>query len=137
MLDGSLRVLAGQNRQVVASLRGPGARVSDLAYSSDGRFLVAASHDGNVYLWNTTDWNNPPLVFSENNGFVLTVCFSGNGKTFYSGSVDYPRFLGRPTESAQMVENFCSLLGRNLTQAEWDQYIGNNVPYEKTCPGLN
>jgi len=137
MLDGSLRVLSGQNRRSIATLRGPEARVTDLAFSPDGKFLAAASHDGNVYLWSTSDWNNPPIVFSENNGFVLTVCFSGNGNYFYSGSVDYPRFIGRPTESAQMAEDFCSLLGRNLTQAEWDQYMGDELPYEKTCPGLN
>ncbi len=137
LLDGSLRVLAGNGRRSIATLRGPGARVTDLAYSPDGRFLVAASHDGNVYLWNTSDWSNPPIVFSENNGFVLAVCFNNNSSYFYSGSVDYPRMVGRPSESEQMVGDFCSLIGRNLTQAEWDQYFGGEIPYERTCPGVN
>ena len=137
LLDGTIRVLAGDNRRNIATLRGPGARVTDLAYSPDGRFLAAVSHDGNVYLWNTSDWANPPLVFSENNGFVLAVCFSGSSGYFYSGSVDYPRLIGRPSESAQMVNDFCSLIGRNLTQPEWDQYFGGEVPYEKTCPEVN
>jgi len=137
LLDGSLQVLAGSDRKTIATLRGPGARVTDLAYSADGRFLAAASHDGNVYLWNTSDWSNRPVVFDENNGFVLSVCFSGNSGYFYSGSVDYPRLIGRPSETARMVDDFCSLVGRNLTQAEWDQYFGGDIPYEKTCPGKN
>ncbi len=87
LVDGSLRVLSPGGR-VVAKLGGPGARVTDIAYSPDGRFLVAASHDGNVYLWNTSDWSNAPIVFNENNGFVLAVCFSKDGQHFYSGSVD-------------------------------------------------
>lgn len=137
LLDGSLRVLSGNGRRNIATLRGPGARVTDLVYSPDGRFLVAASHDGNVYLWNTSDWSNPPIVFTENNGFILTVCFSRNGSYFYSGSVDYPRMVGRPVESAQMVQDFCSLVGRNLTQAEWNQYFGEDIPYARTCPNVN
>jgi len=137
LLDGTIRVLAGDSRRSAATLRGPGARVTDISYSTDGRFLVAASHDGNVYLWNTSNWGNPPMVFSENNGFVLAVCFSKNSSYFYSGSVDYPRFIGRPSEPAEMARDFCALIGRNLTETEWDEYFGADIPYEKTCPGLN
>ena len=137
MLNGTLRVMRGTGRQLEYTLRGPGSRVSDLAYSPDGRFLAAASNDGNVYLWNTSDWESQPLVFSENNGFVLAVCFNGNSSYFYSGSVDYPRLVGRPSEAAQMASDFCSLVGRNLTTEEWVQYFDGDLPYEETCPGLN
>ena len=137
LLDGSLRVLAGSGRRSIATLRGPGARVTDLEYSPDGKYLVAGSHDGNVYLWHSADWSNPPIEFSENNGFVLAVCFNRNSGYFYSGSVDYPRLVGRPSGSERMAADFCSLVGRNLTQAEWDQYFGGDVPYEETCPGVN
>lgn len=137
LLDGTLQVLSGTARRNAATLRGPGARVTDIAYSADGRFVAAASHDGNVYLWNTSNWGNPPMIFTENNGFVLAVCFNINSSYFYSGSVDYPRLIGRPSEPAEMAGDFCSLLGRNLTEAEWETYIGSDIPYEKTCPGLN
>jgi WD40 repeat protein len=137
LLDGTLQVQAGSGRRSAATLRGPGARVSDIGYSSDGRFLAAASHDGNVYLWNTSNWGNPPMIFGENNGFVLAVCFNKNSSYFYSGSVDFPRLIGRPSEPAEMAREFCSLIGRNLTEAEWETYFGRDIPYEKTCPGLN
>jgi hypothetical protein len=136
LLDGTLRVLSGADRRVEATLTGPGSRVTDLAYSPDSRFLAAASNDGNVYLWSTGDWGARPMVFSENNGFVLAVCFNGNSSYFYSGSVDYPRLVGRPSEASQMAGDFCSLLGRNLTTAEWEQYFDGDIPYEETCPGL-
>ena len=135
--DGSLRVLSGSSRANIAKLTGPGAGITDLAYSPDGRFIAAASRDGNVYLWNTSDWSYPPMVFDENNGFILAVCFSKDSRYFYSGGVDFPRFIGRPSESATMAGDFCSLLSRNLTQSEWTQYFGSELPYEKTCPGLN
>jgi len=134
MLDGSVKVLSGDGRRVIAKLFGPGARVSALEFSPDGRFLVAASNDGNVYLWNAMKWGDSPVVFTENNGFVLSLCFNRNGSYFYSGSVDYPRMVGRPTDPDRMASDFCSLLSRNLTQEEWTQYYGEDIPYQETCP---
>jgi hypothetical protein len=32
------------------------------------------------------------------------------------------------------IEAACQLAGRNLTHAEWDQYIGDLAPYRQTCP---
>jgi WD40 repeat protein len=133
-LDGSVRIMTGDGRTELVRLYGPGARVSALEFSPNGRFLVAASHDGNVYLWNIQNINTPPLVFTENNGFVLSLCFSQNSSFFYSGSVSYPRMVGRPTEPDQMARDFCSLLGRNLSREEWNQYFGQDIPYEETCP---
>jgi WD40 repeat protein len=134
MLDGSVKILSGDGRRTLAGLFGPGARVSVVKFSPDGKYLAAASNDGNVYLWNTSKWDAPPVVFNENNGFVLSLCFNGSGSYFYSGSVDYPRMVGRPTNMDQMASDFCSLLTRNLTREEWNQYYGQDIPYQVTCP---
>jgi hypothetical protein len=132
--DGSLRVMTGIPRRNLRTLQGPGASITDLSYSPDGKYLAASSNDGKVYLWNAENWGTAPLVFEENNGFVLSVCFSANSKYFYSGSVDFPRLVGRPAESAVMAENFCNLLDRNLSPSEWEQYFGSELPYQETCP---
>jgi len=132
--DGTLRVMTGMPRKNLRTLRGPSASVTDLSYSPDGKYLAASSNDGNVYLWNAENWGAAPLVFDENNGFVLSVCFSANSNFFYSGSVDFPRLVGRPSESSVMAENFCNLLDRNLSPSEWEQYFGSELPYRETCP---
>jgi len=134
MLDGSVKVLSGDGRRIIANLFGPGARLSEIGFSPDGKFLVAASNDGNVYMWNAMKWDDSPVVFTENNGFVLSLCFNRNGSYFYSGSVDYPRVVGRPSDPDRMVSDFCSLLSRNLSPEEWNQYFGEDIPYQETCP---
>jgi hypothetical protein len=35
------------------------------------------------------------------------------------------------------IEAACRLAGRNLTHAEWDQYIGDLAPYHLTCPNYD
>jgi len=134
MRDGSVKVLSGDGRRTIANLFGPGARVSAIKFSPNGKFLVAASNDGNVYLWNVSNWDDSPVVFNENSGFVLSLCFNRNSSYFYSGSVDFPRVVARPTDTDQMASDFCSLLSRNLTQEEWNQYFGEGIPYQETCP---
>ena len=32
-----------------------------------------------------------------------------------------------------LVTAACRIVGRDLTRAEWDQYIGSSVPYQRTC----
>ena len=134
MLDGSVKVLTGDGERLVYDLFGPKGRVSAVQFSPDGRLLVAASNDSDVYMWNTSKWEDPPVVFTENKGFVLSLCFSRNGDYFYTGSVDFPRMVGRPVDPDKMVNDYCSLLSRNLTPEEWNQYFGIDIPYEETCP---
>jgi hypothetical protein len=39
-------------------------------------------------------------------------------------------------DPAHWVDAACQVAGRNLTEAEWDQYIGDLAPYRETCPEL-
>jgi len=35
-----------------------------------------------------------------------------------------------------LQETACNIAGRNLTHEEWNQYVGSNISYEKTCPNF-
>lgn len=37
-------------------------------------------------------------------------------------------------DPGQLQSMACHIAGRNLTTDEWNQYVGNDVAYEKTCP---
>ncbi len=34
------------------------------------------------------------------------------------------------------IEKSCQRANRNLTRDEWDQYIGDALPYQAVCPNL-
>jgi tetratricopeptide (TPR) repeat protein len=35
-----------------------------------------------------------------------------------------------------MADQVCKLVGRNLTYEEWQRFVGEAIPYERTCPNL-
>jgi hypothetical protein len=35
-----------------------------------------------------------------------------------------------------LVTNTCAFLSRNLTRAEWNQYVGEALEYQAVCPNL-
>ncbi len=37
---------------------------------------------------------------------------------------------------ADLIVNACSGMMRNLTLEEWQQYIGDALPYQAVCPNL-
>jgi hypothetical protein len=41
----------------------------------------------------------------------------------------------RDQSPADWAEDGCSLVNRNLSQAEWNQFAGER-PYQRTCPAL-
>src|SRR5262249_38329687 len=76
-----------------------------------------------------------PTVLRGHKNVVFTVAFSPDGQTLASGSGDQTiRIWILRTES--LAEKICQQVWRNLTRAEWDQFIGTDLPYERTCPNL-
>ena len=41
-----------------------------------------------------------------------------------------------PLDPAVLVQSACSVADRNLTPAEWQQFVNSDDPYEKTCPAF-
>jgi hypothetical protein len=116
-------------------LRGHETGVSSVAFSPDGQTLASGNGDNTIRLWDLRQPTAAPVVLRGHGNRVSSVVFSPDGQTLASGSGDQTiRIWIVHTEI--MAGKICQQVWRNLTLDEWHQFVGADLPYERTCPNL-
>jgi WD40 repeat protein len=114
------------------SLKGHTTSVLSVTFSPDGQTLASGSQDSTIILWDVTTrqpLGSPLIGYPEP---VLSVAFSPDGKTLASGGQNGAIILWDVSFESWQARA-CSIANRNLTQAEWDKFIGPNNRYKRTC----
>jgi len=116
-----------------AELNGHESRVADLRFNGLSTLLASAGWDGTAKLWVVKDIFDLPTILNDHQDYVNAVSFSPDGHHLATASFDN---LVRvwPTKPDMIAEQLCQDVNRNLTQVEWDQYVGRDIEYEITCP---
>jgi hypothetical protein len=138
--DKTLRLWDAQTGQPIGKpLRGHENLVSSVAFSLDGRRIVSSSWDKTLRLWDAQTGQpvSEPLLGHEDR--VWSAAFSPDGSRIVSGSEDKTLRLwdtklledGNGLHSA-----LCAMLHRNLTMAEWNQYVWGNEDFRAICANL-
>jgi WD40 repeat protein len=123
----------------------PEGRVTALALSADGRWLATAgtwttddqSGEAVLQVWETatgreaSHWGLDRELSEDD---VRALAFTPDGRRLLWGNRQGGGTWHWPPD--EILLTACERLTRNLTGAEWQQFVGRDEPYECTCPDL-
>jgi WD40 repeat protein len=106
--------------------------VENVFFSPDGNTLVSGSADGTIILWDVASHQALGLPLTGYPVWISSLAFSRDGKKLVSGHDDGAIVLW-DVDPQSWSDKTCQRVGRNFTQAEWQQYFPEET-YHITCP---
>jgi hypothetical protein len=141
--EGLIRII--DSGVVIRELSGHTSAIEHIKFNFAGTFMATASKDFKIRLWNFKDQTKPPIVLSDHD-WVWNVAFTPDDEQLIAGinsvketkdvNVMDQTIHAWPTKITTMSGRLCGVLTRNMNKEEWDLYVGENDPYQKTCETL-
>ncbi len=139
--DGNIELWDIELHKKLSGVKAHDGQINDIQFNPALFQMATAGNDKKLKIFNIkdpADLTEPPVTFSDNDGFVLVMKFSPDGQMIVSGeSGEQDNLVGRPTHADNLINNICSIVSRNMTHEEWNSYVGKDIPFEKTCQDSN
>ncbi|GAB4229251.1 MAG: hypothetical protein Tsb0034_00860 [Ekhidna sp.] len=121
-----------RNKNIIRVISSHQSAITDIDFSPDGKLLLTTSRDKTARLWDLSDSRKLPVILDDHEDWVYAGSFDATGTKVLTGSGD--QFIRSwYIDPGEMASKICTLLSRNMTEEEWQEFVGKGVPYEKTC----
>jgi len=137
-MNGQIELWDVEKRVKISEVKGHAARVSSISFNPLFNQMATGGYDKVVKIWDMNDLTEPPISFTDNDEIILTIQFSAKGDALVSavsaGSISRGGLItSRATHADILAGNICFLISRNLSEEEWNVYVGRDIDWEKTC----
>ncbi len=120
------------NKKLIRIISGHQSTVTDIQFNPKGDLLLTTSRDGTARIWDLTDSRKLPIILDDHDDWVFTGSFNPTGTQVITGGGD--EFIRTwPIDPAYFAFRICAIVNRNLTQEEWAEFVGKDMPYKVTC----
>lgn len=132
-INGNIELWDVSKRTKISEVKAHTAQVNDIRFNTTLKQMATVSSDKTIKIFNTDDLTELPITFNDTEGFVLVIQFSPDGQIIVTGAYEGEKNLvSRPTHVDYLVKDICNILTRNMSQDEWNTYVGKDIPLEKT-----
>lgn len=136
--DGTIEFWDTATRQRISGFTAHSDAVNEIRFNRRHPQMASSGADGSLKLWDTGNLSALPVNFTDNGGLVIALDFSPDGEVILSGSIESrPQITGRPAYADTFAADGCKYVTRNFTPDEWLAYVGRDINYERTCPGVD
>jgi WD40 repeat protein len=122
LVSGDVRALPGLNG------------VLSFGFVHNGELLAVLEGDGSVVLWDVDSLEPVGLVWQGRGiaSFGSVIWSDDAAETMWIATAG--KIIEIPTNPARWVEQACQVVGRTLTQSEWDRLVPGDDPLTSACP---
>lgn len=138
--EGEVKIVIMDSNLPPRRLTGHTAHIEQIVFNNAGSFLATTSRDHTVRLWNWRQLADQPIVLKDEDQdeWVWSATFTPDDEQLMIGvhsRVEKSKETIHvwPTKIGTMASSLCSYVGRNMTKDEWTNFVGADLPYEKTC----
>jgi hypothetical protein len=137
--DGNIELWDIIQRKKISDVKAHNGAVNDIKFNSRLNQMATAGDDKVLKLYNISDpgdLSGQPISFTDNDSFLFVIQFSPDSRAILAGASGGEHNLySRPTHLDYLIPDICNYVSRNMSQDEWNMYVGKDIAYERTCQG--
>ncbi|PKP54030.1 MAG: hypothetical protein CVT92_01395 [Bacteroidetes bacterium HGW-Bacteroidetes-1] len=136
--NGTIQIIHFDKNSVIIGKSVVGRHISginSIDFSHDGNHIASASYDWSIRISPYPITEENPVSINNHEFWVYNVLFTPDGNHLVSCSADKTIRIFS-TKNQQMADKILPAIKRNMTLAEWNKMVGEDVPYHKTIKDL-